>query len=375
MQWNFRLFQRGIQVVSFNFHKPLLALVVAVALGMGGLFLMGTAEEVQAAAPCNEPDNIGGGVDVGKSPGPVGPPTSLGWDVGSGQCNGSFTVTNVPDFPGGSLQLGMRAEERRQGQVKRLGGNEYQVQLGPDLNPPPALNRAWWNFQHSIAYGGNIDDLDKLTFVITTQQGPNQPAAPSFDLLQFRPGIDARNNQPNATSGFSDLYQTSQNPTFGWFGDTFDFNAEGAWLMTLTAEKDGETASVSICVHTPDSQCFPDHFACHAVKEGSRLPKGLEVYLSDQFTTEDGVKVKRAKEICAPVNKNGEGILNPAFHLVCYDVKSPKRKKWLHFHRHGKKNRTDVTVTNQFTDEVGQHLRVDDKITRLCVPSMERVVR
>lgn len=324
--------------------------------------------------PCNAPNTVGGG-QFGNSPGPVGPPDSLGWDVGSGQCNGSFTTTTDMSFPsdgGGGIELGLRIEQRRVGQVQRIGGNEYQVELGNDTTPAPALNRAWWNFQHSIAYDGDIDTLDALTFTIRTDAGPNLPSAPSVDMLAIRGAIDDRNNQPNSTSGFVDLYQTSQNPEFGWFTvnpDTdanntgaFDYDVEGAWTMTLRAEKDGQTASVSICVHTPNAQCLPDHFACYRVHELSRLPKDLRVDLADQFGSEDGVELRRAVEICAPTDKNGEGILNPAFHLVCYDVKARERVD------------ADVQVTNQITSDPPQELRVRGRMTRVCVPSLKEVL-
>ena len=249
----------------------------------------------------------------------------------------------------------------------------------------PALNRAWWNFQHSIAYDGDINSLDALTFTIVTHSGPNLPAFPSFDMLVLRGFIDDRNDATvgnptnlgtpfkNPTSTYSDLYQTSQNPEFGYFTPTsdtdanpngrFNYDEEGAWQMTLTAEKDGQIASVSICVHTPNADCLPDHFACYDVKEETKLPKGLEVNLSDQFTTEEGVKIKKVKEICVPVNKNGEGILNPAFHLVCYDVKSKEKVK------------ANVRVTNQFTTDQPQELKIKNKkIKRLCVPSFKEVI-
>ena len=133
--------------------------------------------------------------------------------------------------------------------------------------------------------------------------------------------------------------------------------------MTLTAKKDNHTASVNICVHTPNSQCsVPDHFACYDVDEKTSLPKGLEVDLSDQFTTEEGVKIKEVKEICVPVDKNGEGILNPAFHLVCYDVESKEEGK------------ANVRVTNQFTTDQPQELEVEKKMERLCVPSFKGVI-
>jgi len=326
--------------------------------------------------PCNEPDTVGGG-DFGNSPGSVGPPDSLGFDVGSGQCNGSFTITRDPGFPspdGDGIELGLRIEQRSVGQVQRIGGNDYQVELGNDTTQPN-VNRAWWNFQHSIAYDGDINDLDSLTFTIHTDAGPNLPAAPSFDMLgvvapdvTLRDLIDDRNNQPNPTTTFSDLYQTSQNPEFGWFtvdpdttapvdGD-FDYSKEGAWRMTLTAEKDGQTAGVSICVHTPNARCLPDHFQCYEVKEVTKLdPSPGPANLEDQFGVVEA-KVKKAKIICAPVDKNGEGILNPEAHLVCYKLEK------------GLKPKQEVTIENQFGNQV---LRVD-KARLLCVPSTKEVL-
>ncbi len=237
-------------------------LILAAVAGAG-------TQPVSAQAPCNESDTVGGGA-LGVSPGPVGPPTSLGWDVGSGQCNGSFESTVAPGFPGGALELALRAEERRVGQVPRMAGGDYEVQLGNDANAPPALDRAWWNFQLSIAYGGAIADLDSLTFQIRTDAGTNLPVNPAVDLLTagLRPAIDGRNSQPNATSGFSDLYQVSQNPEFSWFmnatdtdanpdGD-FNYDEEGAWRMRLVAVEAGTEASAEICIHTPNAACvFP----------------------------------------------------------------------------------------------------------------------
>ena len=216
------------------------------------------------ATPCDAADSVGGGMS-GVSPGPVGPPDSLGWDVGSGQCNGSFTLFSDPMFPGGGIELGLRAEERRIGQVARLAGDNYEVQTGNDANAPPATNRAWWNFQFSVATDA-VSDLDALTLQIRTDASSNLPAAPSFDLLAFRGGLDARSNQPNATSTWSDLYQASQNPEFGWFmtaSDTdanstgaFNYDEEGAWRFRITATEGVEEAAVEICIHTPNAECL-----------------------------------------------------------------------------------------------------------------------
>lgn len=250
-----------------------------------------------AQAPCNEPDTVGGG-SLGNSPGPMGPPSSLGWDVGSGQCNGSFARTEAAGFPGGALELALRAEQRRTGQVVMGTGGDYEVQLGHDTNPPAALDRAWWNFQFSIAYGNTIAGLDTLTLQIRTDVGDNQPVNPVVDLLTagLRPLIDARNNQPNATTGFVDLYQVSQNPEFLWFShpsDTdanpngnFNYDEEGAWRMRLTAIEGGTEAAAEMCVHTPNAACvFPRIGAAKQMTpQDSSLPATLQIiYTFENF--------------------------------------------------------------------------------------------
>jgi hypothetical protein len=101
----------------------------------------------------------------------------------------------------------------------------------------------------------------------------------------------------------------------------------------------------------------PDHYSCYMVDEKKSLGKTV-VSLVDQFTAED-VVVKKAREICVPVDKNGEGITNPDNHLVCYDVFSKERVE------------KDVLVKNQFGE---QKLRVKWKVKRLCVPSLKRVI-
>ncbi|MEM7244971.1 MAG: hypothetical protein AAF533_06475 [Acidobacteriota bacterium] len=240
-------------------------------VGISFTLLMALALPAWAQAPCDEPGTVGGGA-LGLSPGPVGPPDSLGWDVGSGQCNGSFTITSDPAFPGGALELGLRAEERRVGQVENMGGN-YEVETGFDDTPPAAMNRAWWNFQTSVAYDGDIDELDGLCLIVETESGSSVAAGP-VDLLDpaLRPLIGARNNQPNPTAGFADLYQVSQNPLFGWLSDgmggPYDFFEEGAWRFTLQALEDGVLQEASICISTPGAPgCGPEPmrvpaFAC-----------------------------------------------------------------------------------------------------------------
>jgi len=61
-----------------------------------------------------------------------------------------------------------------------------------------------------------------------------------------------------------------------------------------------------------------DHFKCYEAKGD---PVNVTVDLEDQFGVEPGVLVKKPELFCNPVDKNGEGIRNPAAHLTCYWIK------------------------------------------------------
>ena len=66
--------------------------------------------------------------------------------------------------------------------------------------------------------------------------------------------------------------------------------------------------------------------------------------------------MKAPKLICNPVDKNGEGILDPESHLVCYEIELASGSV------HQKES---VFLNNQIGSE-----QVDaDQETRLCVPA------
>jgi hypothetical protein len=244
-------------------HMRSLAILLPFAFGA---LQVGVAQ----AVTCDLPETVGGGTLGVSSPSP-----GAGWDVGTGQCNGDFSVIRDAAFPGSGgdgLELGMRAEQRRVGQVNPPAhtGNDYEVQTGDD--PGTGGTRAWWNFQQSIAYDGDIDDLDFLTFGVRTDDGPSVPNGP-FDMLALRPFIDDR-LAPKSTVTYDDIYQTSQNPVFApWFG-VYDMADEGAWTLTLAAGEDGRFTSVSICIHTPNSACLdaPVVYTCAGAAEGGFGP-------------------------------------------------------------------------------------------------------
>jgi hypothetical protein len=68
-----------------------------------------------------------------------------------------------------------------------------------------------------------------------------------------------------------------------------------------------------------------DHYKCYKVRSTSGMPKfppAVQVTMADAFTAPAKMlDVKRPRLLCVPVDKNGEGIKNPARHLMCYKVK------------------------------------------------------
>ncbi len=111
----------------------------------------------------------------------------------------------------------------------------------------------------------------------------------------------------------------------------------------------------------PPAEQRPEHFTCYKVREESDLDP-ISVSLADQFMTEDGIKLGRAREVCAPVDKNHEGILDDSTHYVCYVVYDHASVKRL------------VKMTNQFGE---QKLRIKGRgrILRLCLPSTKEVLQ
>ncbi|MCC6763186.1 MAG: right-handed parallel beta-helix repeat-containing protein [Deltaproteobacteria bacterium] len=61
-----------------------------------------------------------------------------------------------------------------------------------------------------------------------------------------------------------------------------------------------------------------DHFKCYKARGYFRADS---ITVTDQFGSIDGA-IKRPVRYCAPVDKNGEGILDPNTHLVCYQIRS-----------------------------------------------------
>jgi hypothetical protein len=87
----------------------------------------------------------------------------------------------------------------------------------------------------------------------------------------------------------------------------------------------------TLTVIRPESLCNPaekngvpsqlniNHYKCYRVK--APRPAPIVVNVVDDFDSGD-VRVLSPHSLCNPVDKNGEGIVDPAAHLVCYTIGS-----------------------------------------------------
>ena len=104
----------------------------------------------------------------------------------------------------------------------------------------------------------------------------------------------------------------------------------------------------------------PDHFMCYKAKRTPQTPKfqAVTVTLDDQFES-GSFEVKKPKALCAPANKNGEGVRDEDTHLESYLIKGAAD----HVPQIG------VQVTDQFGS-----LSVDTiKPVRILVPSTKGI--
>jgi hypothetical protein len=187
----------------------------------------------------------------------------------------------------------------------------------PARQPFVIITEGWYTFEHRF---DNVGGALVVTLIIKNAAGV--PLA-SW-ILSTAP--DSAGNIIGTTVGGS---------RYGWLViNEFDFLAID---NSLKDETDVEQAV--------------DHFACYDVHEHTRLAN-RNVTLDDQFGPLADAEIRKTEILCAPVDKNGEGVIFEDFHLVCYDVQK------------GNDPRADVRVDNQFGE---QDLQVR-RVRLLCVP-------
>jgi hypothetical protein len=144
-------------------------------------------------------------------------------------------------------------------------------------------------------------------------------------------------------------------------------------LSVDTIKPDGLLVPAAKCIDEPPGACpnpLPppepaghavDHYKCYrvVVSEGKEFTPILGVAVGDQFTNPAKLlDLKKPTRLCAPADRDSEGIKNADLHLMCYEVK-PAR---------GQARRLPTTglhVSNEFGEE-----RLDTtKEQDICVPS------
>ncbi len=101
----------------------------------------------------------------------------------------------------------------------------------------------------------------------------------------------------------------------------------------------------------PDPLAAPiDHYKCYRVKGARERLSGVN--LVTQFGP-ISVSVKRPLHLCAPVEKNGEGIVDPVRHLMCYQVRAVPQAP------------LEVSTNNQFEQDTFPIFGIRE----LCVPA------
>lgn len=102
-----------------------------------------------------------------------------------------------------------------------------------------------------------------------------------------------------------------------------------------------------------------DHYLCYDIVDSSGH-KPVKVKVRDQFGAGVGIVAEPA-QMCNPVDKNGEGILNREGHLVCYKF-DPQEFPELKPHT--------VLTKNQF----GETKIATEKPQLMCIPSFKKVL-
>jgi hypothetical protein len=292
--------------------------------------------------------------------------------------------------------------------------NNQPLPIGSALITTDLTNAAKAEVGVANNYGKAVDIFPTLnlsySFHKATNPGQNASAAPSIKLTIHNPGcgtgVDCfgtlvyESYVQGAGNPSPDTWTTATiTPTSGTFWWTGGFGLPSSfggppydtldtWLTNLGASPDfagADVVVVSVGVGSfnqgqigyfddvrishqfaggfnerynfepPALPAPADHFQCYDIKRSTKLDPQPIVDLEDQFAIRENVKVKKKASLyCTPVDKNGEGIVNPDNHLTCYKIKKykPNRK---------------VTVENQFGE---QSFKLEHS-ELLCVPSVQ----
>jgi hypothetical protein len=123
----------------------------------------------------------------------------------------------------------------------------------------------------------------------------------------------------------------------------------------------GESCTTGVCGGGADVCPDLDHYKCYQGKDrkNPKFIKQVGLDTDDQLVTNELVDAKKLKFVCAPVDKNGEGINAPNRHLACYQLKAPNFSV-----------RPKVEVSSQF--QTSQFEIKKGKL--LCLPATKSII-
>jgi len=173
-----------------------------------------------------------------------------GWTVGSGQPNGHFVGVRDTAFPGGGIEIGLRAQQRGVGPytptlVNSMWGTLPMYTTVPGTDPTNP-NRAAWNYDFSIAYGGAASNLSNVTLRADAVSGN------LTELTDFSGAGTGFLSLPfdDDTSLGALPIQNSFNPAFTFLSPSgYNYGATGLYLITLSATSGGQTVTTQMLVN------------------------------------------------------------------------------------------------------------------------------
>lgn len=289
---------------------------------------------------------------------------------GSGNTNGSFTTDRK-----NGIEIGLRAKIPFVGTINSNSNGTYSFPVGTT-----------WNFDWTVNTdfpGSSGLKVDDLTYQLGIDFDPSlatnfllfDPITPT-PLVPFYDHSIGTNATPNgggneATDAgdyasliaANNVLQQSWKHAFFPVHPTLTYtpDVDGTYAIYLLAKNsDGEVvarADIQVLVGNAEpAGPALDHFQCYEIDDATKLNPRPEVSLNDQFGFRDNVRVKKkAKSYCTPVDKNGEGVINPDNTLTCYKIGK------------GEDEELEVVVDNQF----GQQEFKLKKPKLLCVPTRQ----
>lgn len=217
--------------------KQLIFLIIIGLLAMG--IMAGTALANKAGSL----GKISVGTDVSE------------WEIGSGQINGEFVVSEIQ-----GIELGLRIQERFEGPITVIGDRGNRVGVYEASTGESSANRATWNYDFHVdlsnakgnARGRTLDEYRLVLEQDYTEQSlfriPDVFDGLGFDPVELPfPGVC----DPSTLT--ATLCQQSWNPTFG--NTDFDLDEERTYKLRLVltpATFHGPTLAVVVLVNVTD---------------------------------------------------------------------------------------------------------------------------